>query len=104
MQVMQHSTFDVCGRSERTSAEVLKILGNHIVNSSAQMRQYMITNHWLVVWVTSAVVEMLRLVEGVVIAVVTMTNMIDYHIQHDMYTCTSQFVNRCRIWCCKQDM
>ena len=58
------------------------------------------------VLVTSAVVEVLRLVEGVVIAVVTMANMIDYHIQHDMYACrqySSQSVNRYRIWCCVQD-
>lgn len=38
-------------------------------------------------WLTSAVVEVLRLIEGVIVAVVTIADMINHYIQHDMYTC-----------------
>lgn len=54
----------------------------------------------LVEWLTSAVVEVLRLVEGVIVAVVTIANMIDYYIQHDMYTCRHYvpgYVNKSRL-------
>lgn len=54
----------------------------------------------LVEWLTSAVVKVLRLVEGVIVAVVTIANMIHYYIQHDMYTCRHYvpgYVNKSRL-------